>query len=132
MSREERFRSRNNIRCCLHKLDSDGLGDHNQEDRRGRGPVATSKRPSRVKRFFKWLGIGTLLVVLSGGAFAAHEWYAAKPLYLNNFLNRELLKVVLDQPEMLTRLGFLESVGITGHNAELNDDSPAATDALFA
>ena len=90
-----------------------------------------AKKSSKIKRFFKWLGAILLLLLVLGGSFAAHEWYAEKPFYFNNFLNRELIKTALDRPEMLTRLGFLESVGITGHNAELDDASPQATDELF-
>ncbi len=84
-----------------------------------------------MKRFFKWIGTGLLVVVLLGGSFAAHEWYADKPFYFNNFLNREMVKVAFDSPETLTSLGFLESVGIKGHNSELDDASPEKGEALF-
>ena len=84
-----------------------------------------------MKRFFKWVGTGLLVLVLLGGSFAAHEWYASKPFYLNNLLNREVVKVAFDSPEMLTSLGFLESVGIKGHNAELDDASLEKSNALF-
>ncbi|MEC8376231.1 MAG: DUF885 domain-containing protein [Pseudomonadota bacterium] len=76
-----------------------------------------------MKRFFKWIGTGLLVVVLAGGSFAAHEWYADKPFYFNNLLNREMVKVAFESPETLTSLGFLESMGIKGHNAELDDAS---------
>ena len=66
-----------------------------------------------MKRFFKWIGTGLLIILLAGGAFAAHEWYADKPFYFNNLLNREMVKVAFDSPETLTSLGFLESMGIT-------------------
>lgn len=39
--------------------------------------------------------------------------------------------MAFESPETLTSLGFLESVGITGHNALLDDDSPAAMDKTF-
>lgn len=85
-----------------------------------------------MKRFLKWIGAGLLVIVLAGGTFAAHEWYADKPFSFNNLLNRELVKVAFDSPETLTSLGFLESVGIKGHNAKLNDVSQEKNDALFA
>jgi len=85
-----------------------------------------------VKTIFKWIGLSLLTVILLGGAFASHEWYADKPFMFRAFLDRTMLKKAFESPEMLTSLGFLESVGITGHNAELNDDRPEKTDALFA
>ena len=39
---------------------------------------------------------------------------------------------LLDQPETLTSIGILESIGIKGHNAKLNDDSLAKGDELYA
>ena len=59
-----------------------------------------------MKRFFKWIGTGLLVIVLAGGTFAAHEWYADKPFYFNNLLNREMVKVAFDSPETLTSLGL--------------------------
>ena len=43
-----------------------------------------------------------------------------------------MIKIAFDSPETLTSLGFLESVGINGHNAELDDDRPEKADELFA
>lgn len=71
-----------------------------------------------------------LAVAVTVGGFAAHEWYG-KPLYINNFFNRFALKIVLDSPETLSSLHFLESFGINGHNAELDDASPQSSDKLF-
>ncbi len=85
-----------------------------------------------IKRAAKWLGLALLAALVLGGGFAAHEWYAEKPIYFNNLLNRELIKIAMEQPEMLTSLGFLESVGIKGHNAELDDASPESSDKVFA
>ncbi|MGB1200722.1 MAG: DUF885 domain-containing protein, partial [Cognaticolwellia aestuarii] len=47
------------------------------------------------------------------------------------FLDRTLIKMAFESPETLTSLGFLESLGINGHNAELDDDSPEKTDELY-
>lgn len=84
-----------------------------------------------MKRFFKWIGSGLLVVLLLGASFGAHEWYAEKPFYFNNLLNRELIKVAFESPETLTSLGFLESIGIKGHNAELDDVSIEKDKAIF-
>ena len=85
-----------------------------------------------IKSIFKWIGLSLLAIILLGGAFASHEWYAEKPFMLRAFMDRTMLKQAFESPETLTSLGFLESVGITGHNAELDDDRPEKTDALFA
>jgi len=84
-----------------------------------------------MKRFFKWIGAGLLVLVLAGSTFAAHEWYAEKPFYFNNLLNREMVKVAFESPETLTSLGFLESIGIKGHNAELDDASVEKNAEMF-
>ena len=84
-----------------------------------------------MKTFFKWLGITTLALALIAGVFATHEWKAEKPFVFNNFLNRTLVKEVLNSPETLTLIGILEGIGITGHNAHLNDASEAASSARF-
>ena len=84
-----------------------------------------------IKKMFKGLAIGTLGIVLCGAGLGAHEWYAEKPFFFRAFLDRTLVKIAFDNPETLTSLGFLESVGIKGHNAELNDDRPEKADELF-
>jgi len=68
---------------------------------------------------------------LLGGSFATHEWYAEKPFMFRVFLDRTVLKMAFDSPEALTSLGFLDSMGIKGHNADLDDDSPEKADELF-
>ncbi|QOL26482.1 DUF885 domain-containing protein [Thalassotalea sp. LPB0316] len=85
-----------------------------------------------IKTIFKRLGQLLLIVVLLGTSFAAHEWYAQKPFMFRVFLDRTMVKMAFDSPETLTSLGFLESIGIKGHNAELDDDRPEKGDELFA
>lgn len=85
-----------------------------------------------IKKLLKWTGLLLVLILIVGGAFASHEWYAKKPFSFRLFLDRTALKLALDSPQTLTSLGFLESVGIKGHNAELNDDSLEKEDELFA
>ncbi len=82
------------------------------------------------KKIFLWVLSIILVLLVSGGAFFAHEWYS-KPFFINNFFNRFAIKVALESPETLTSLHFLEEVGIRGHNAELDDSSPESTVALF-
>jgi len=85
-----------------------------------------------IRKFFKWAGILLLVVIVSGGSFAAHEWYADKPFLFRAYLDRMLVKQAFSDPETLTSLGFLESMGISGHNAHLDDVHPDRTDEFFA
>lgn len=85
-----------------------------------------------IKTILKRLGQLILIVILLGASFIAHEWYAKKPFMFRAFLDRTMVKMAFDSPETLTSLGFLESMGIKGHNAELDDDRPEKGDELFA
>ena len=85
-----------------------------------------------IKKILKWTGLLFFSILIVGGSFAAHEWYAEKPFVFRLYLDRTALQLVLDRPETLTSLGFLEAVGIDSHNAELNDDSPEKEDEMFA
>ncbi|MGI2022039.1 DUF885 domain-containing protein [Shewanella glacialipiscicola] len=85
-----------------------------------------------MKIVLKWIGFGSLVLALLLVALAAHEWFAKKPFFFRAFLDRSVVKMAFESPETLTSLGFLESVGVTGHNAELDDDSPEAMDKTFA
>ena len=85
-----------------------------------------------MKNFFKWIGLTVLVVILLSGLFAAHEWNAEKPFSFRLFLDRTLVKVALNSPQTLTSLGILENLGMTGHNANLDDASLASMDKMFA
>lgn len=85
-----------------------------------------------LKTVLKRIGLGSLIVVLLLSALAVHEWFAKKPFFFRAFLDRSVVKMAFESPETLTSLGFLESFGITGHNAQLDDDSPAVMDKTFA
>lgn len=82
---------------------------------------------SRTKAFFKRAGIAVAVMLVSAALFIAHEWYA-RPFFINNFFNRAFIQYIWDKPETLTALGIFEQFGMTGHNAEWNDDSEAASD----
>ncbi|MBY6185801.1 DUF885 domain-containing protein [Marinobacter hydrocarbonoclasticus] len=83
------------------------------------------------KSAMKWTALGLTSILVIGGAFAAHEWYAKKPFFFRAFVDREMVKMAFESPETLTSLGFLESMGIKGHNARLDDDSQAKADEMF-
>jgi len=84
-----------------------------------------------IRKFFKWTGILLLVVLVSVGSFAAHEWYADKPFMFRAYMDRVMVKIAFQDPETLTSLGFLESMGINGHNAHLDDVHPDRTDEFL-
>jgi len=86
---------------------------------------------SKLKKTFKWLGLTLAVVLLLGTAFIAHTWYF-KPVNINLYFGRAFLQMALQSPEMLSSIHVLEQFGINGHNAELDDESQAAGDRLFA
>ncbi len=83
------------------------------------------------KRLLKKAGLGIVLLLMIAGGFIAHEWYAEKPFYSNNFANRTFLKYVLRSPEQLTSMRILERFGMNAHNAEWDDCTIAASDNEF-
>jgi uncharacterized protein (DUF885 family) len=77
-----------------------------------------------MKTILKILGgLLGVAVILAGAAFV-QVWYF-KPLSINIFFETVFLKAVLDDPETLSQLRILETVGIHTHNDELTDVSPA-------
>ena len=85
-----------------------------------------------IRRLFKWTGILLLVIVVGAGSFAAHEWYADKPFMFRAYMDRAMIRLAFEDPETLTSLGFLESLGIKGHNAHLDDVHPDRTEEFFA
>lgn len=77
----------------------------------------------KKRRFLKYflLCFTFLFVVVSG--FAAHEWFAMKPFYINNLFNRAFVQMMFQNPEGLTSMGVLEQFGIKGHNRKWGDSS---------
>ena len=78
-----------------------------------------------MKKVFKWLGGGLVVLVIAAGLLLVNVWYF-KPVSIDLFYGRVFLKVALDSPELLTSLRLLDGIGIRGHNARLSDASPQA------
>lgn len=75
-----------------------------------------------MRRVLKWFGIGVLGLLLAALLLGLHTWYG-KPLRIDWFYTRVFAQVLLDEPELLSRLRILEGIGIRGHNAKLSDAS---------
>lgn len=82
------------------------------------------------KKILKIAGTLLLVVIVAGGLFLAHTWYF-KPVNINLFFARTMMQVMLESPEDLSSLRILEPLGITGHNAKLDDASLAAGDRFL-
>ena len=83
-----------------------------------------------MKRFLKWSGGVVGVLVLAAGLLIAHTiWF--KPLRIDWFFERVLIEMAFDDPQLLSQIGVLESIGIRGHNAHLTDGSEARELALF-
>lgn len=77
-----------------------------------------------VKRILKWIGaiLGVLVIILA--VFLVNLiWF--RPWSLNLFYEKVFAQVLFEEPELLSSVGLVERFGITGHNAKLNDVSPA-------
>jgi len=83
------------------------------------------------KKILKIAGALLAVILLVGGLFLAHTWYF-KPVNINLFFARTMLQTMLESPELLSTVRVLEPVGITGHNAKLDDESLAAGDRFMA
>ncbi len=92
--------------------------------------TAATRRSAILGTVFMAAILSRILVARS--IFAAHEWYAGKPFMFLDYLDRMLVKVAFEDPKTLTSLGFLESMGINGHNAHLDDVHPDRTAEFFA
>jgi uncharacterized protein (DUF885 family) len=77
-----------------------------------------------VKRALKWLGGIIAVLLLLAAVFVVNAvWF--RPWLLNVFYEKVFVEFMLDNPELLSTIGLVEQFGITGHNAKLNDESPA-------
>jgi len=84
-----------------------------------------------LKKILKYGGILFAVLIVAGGLFLAHTWYF-KPVNINLFFGRTMLQIMLQSPELLSTLRVFEPLGITGHNAKLDDESLAAGDRFLA
>lgn len=80
---------------------------------------------------WKWIaGIFAAMMLVLAVVVVNAVWF--KPFSLNVFYERTMIESALRSPQLLTQLGLLESYGIRGHNAELDDLSPEARAENFA
>jgi uncharacterized protein (DUF885 family) len=80
-----------------------------------------------MKGLFKWLGLaaGAALLLL---ALAAINVIWFKPFSIRVFYETAFMKFMIHDPESLSYMRLLEPLGITFHNDDLTDVSPAMTE----
>ena len=84
-----------------------------------------------MKRALKWSALALAGLVLLAVALLVQAWYF-KPLSIDWLYARSFLKFALDQPELLTELRLLESLGIRSHNGKLTDASDTHGALVYA
>ena len=83
-----------------------------------------------LRRTVKWiLRILALLAVVAAIFLINLIWF--RPWSLNLFYEKVFVRVLFEEPELLSSLGLVEQFGITGHNARLGDASPAHQQRSF-
>ncbi|MFK8017618.1 MAG: DUF885 family protein [Gammaproteobacteria bacterium] len=81
-----------------------------------------------MRTAFRWLVnlLGLSLVVAIVLAVNV-IWF--RPFSINAFYDKVFIQFALDNPQLLSGMRLLENIGLRGHNAELNDVSPAKNEA---
>jgi uncharacterized protein (DUF885 family) len=83
-----------------------------------------------VRKTLKWiLRILALLFVVVAIFLVNLIWF--RPWSLNLFYEKVFVKILFEEPELLSSLGLVEQFGITGHNGKLGDASPAHQQRYF-
>jgi uncharacterized protein (DUF885 family) len=83
-----------------------------------------------LKTLLKY-ALGVVVAVVIAGAIILTNLIWFRPWNLNLFYEKVFAETVFREPELLSSLGFAEQLGITGHNARLNDESPAHQQEVF-
>lgn len=76
-----------------------------------------------LKRIIKWLFVLFLAGVSVLGVFVVNAVYF-KPWSINIFYEKVFVRVLFENPELLTAIGLVERLGIRGHSGQLGDASP--------
>jgi len=83
-----------------------------------------------VRKTLKWiLRIVAVLFLVAAIFLGNLIWF--RPWSLNLFYEKVFVKVLFEEPELLSSLGLVEQFGITGHSGKLGDASPAHQQRYF-
>ena len=76
--------------------------------------------------------VGGLLAFLVLAALTAFVWFWARPVGINNYLNKEVIKIGMDSPEALTMIGAIDGTLLDRHSHRLADYSKAQEEKTLA
>jgi uncharacterized protein (DUF885 family) len=83
-----------------------------------------------VRIFFKLFGgLLVLLVLVAGGA---SMWFWFTPVGVNNYINKVMIQLASDSPELLTSLGMIDNTPLDFHSGKLADRTRAQDDRSLA
>jgi len=82
-----------------------------------------------MKKLRKFLFRLSAAVVLIAIFAFVHFWYF-KPIFISAFFERVFIQYALDDPELLSSMGILRSVGLTYYDDDLTDVSPKRERAI--
>ena len=66
------------------------------------------------ERSMKWILriFASLLALAVIGVGVASVWFWFLPVGVNNYINRETIKISVDSPELLTQLGLIDNLSL--------------------
>ena len=71
-----------------------------------------------------------LLVLLAAGGVAMWFWFT--PVGINNYVNKAMIKLAVDSPELLTGLGMIDNTPLDFHSGKLADYTKAQDEKSLA
>lgn len=74
-------------------------------------------------------GLVALLLLVVGGA---SMWFWFTPVGVNNYINKVMLQMALDSPELLTSLGMIDNTPFDFHSGKLSSRTSAQDDRMLA
>ncbi len=75
---------------------------------------------------------GGLLVVLLLAIGGASMWFWFTPVGVNNYINKVMLQLAMDSPELMTSLGMVDNTPLDFHSGKLDDRTKAEDDRSLA
>ena len=78
------------------------------------------------------LGVGGVLglALLAGGVAATVFWF--RPVGVNNYVNKQTLRLLTDSPELLTNIGAVDGTPLDFHSGKLGNYTKAGDDKSLA
>lgn len=75
----------------------------------------------------KWILriFGGLLLLVVAAIAGASVWFWFRPVGVNNYINKATIEVLVDSPELLTQLGFIDNTLLDFHSGRLADYTKA-------